>query len=201
MNKIVTVGREFGSGGRELGRRIAEEMKIAYYDQEIITEIAKRTSISEQYVQNIVEQHPVVSFPLHIGRSFYPVANPVMEQSLKIYQEQSRIIQEMAEMSDCLIVGRCADYILREKKPFRIFVYANMERKMKRCRDIAPEHEHLSDKELERHILDIDKKRSRYYSFYTNHPWGNRLNYDLCVNTTQMEIKEAARVISGLLLS
>lgn len=200
MNKIVTVGREFGSGGRELGRRIAEEMKIAYYDQEIITEIAKRTSISEQYVQNIVEQHPVVSFPLHIGRSFYPVANPVMEQNLKIYQEQSRIIQEIAEMSDCLIVGRCADYILREKNPFRIFVYADMESKMKRCRDIAPEHENLSDKELERHILDIDKKRSRYYSFYTSRPWGDRLNYDLCVNTTQMEIKETARAISGLFL-
>lgn len=75
MNKIITIGREFGSGGRELGRRLSEKLGIAYYDQEIITEIAKRTSLSEQYVQSIVEHKPVFSFPIHIGTSFYPTTN------------------------------------------------------------------------------------------------------------------------------
>ena len=74
MNRIITIGREFGSGGRELGRRLSEELGFAYYDQEIISEIAQRTAMSEQYVQSIVEHQPSFSFPIHIGRSFYPAA-------------------------------------------------------------------------------------------------------------------------------
>ena len=72
MNRIITIGREFGSGGRELGRRLAETLGFAYYDQEIVSEIARRTEMSEQYVQSIVEHQPSFSFPIHIGRSFYP---------------------------------------------------------------------------------------------------------------------------------
>ena len=125
VNKIITIGREFGSGGREIGRRLSENLGFAYYDQEIISEIAKRTSLSEKYVEAIVEQHSLFSFPIHIGRSFYPVADPALDQTLKIYQEQTRIILEMARKSDCVIVGRCADFILKEENPFRIFVYAD----------------------------------------------------------------------------
>lgn len=153
MNKIITIGREFGSGGRELGRRLAEELKFAYYDQEIISEISKRTSLSEQYVQAIVEHRPTFSFPIHISRSFYPTVDPIFTQSLSIYQEQARIIKEMASRSNCVIVGRCADYILNEDKPFRIFVYADMASKIKRCREKAAEDEHLTDKALKGKIV------------------------------------------------
>ena len=76
MNKIITVGREFGSGGREFGRRLSEELHFAYYDQEIIREISKRTSLSEQYIQSIVEHRPSFSFPIHIGQSFYSFIQP-----------------------------------------------------------------------------------------------------------------------------
>lgn len=106
MNRIITVGREFGSGGREFGRRLAEILGIAYYDQEIIMEIVNQTELSEQYVRNIVEQKPVVSFPIHAGRTFHMIGNPVVEQSQKIYQKQCKVIREMAEKSDCVIVGR-----------------------------------------------------------------------------------------------
>lgn len=75
MNRIITIGREFGSGGRELGRRLSEKLGFAYYDQEIISEIARRTEMSEQYVQSVVEHQPHFSFPIHIGRSFYPTAS------------------------------------------------------------------------------------------------------------------------------
>ena len=131
MNRIITIGREFGSGGRELGRRLSEKLGFAYYDQEIISEIARRTEMSEQYVQSVVEHQPHFSFPIHIGRSFYPTASPVFDLTMTIYQEQSRIIREMAMKSDCVIVGRCGDYILRDQEPFRIFVYADMESKIK----------------------------------------------------------------------
>lgn len=198
MNKIITIGREFGSGVREFGRRLSEQLGFAYYDQEIISEISKRTSLSEQYVQAIVEHSPSFSFPIHIGQSFYALGNPAFEQTMTVYQEQARIIKELAAESNCVIVGRCADHILKEYKPFRIFVYADMESKMKRCREKGPEEETLSDKELRQKISGIDKKRAKYYEFYTGHPWGDKLNFDLCLNTTQTVVKEMVPVIAKL---
>ena len=198
MNKIITIGREFGSGGREFGRRLSEEIGFAYYDQEIISEISKRTSLSEQYVHAIVEHQPSFSFPIHIGRSFYPEVNPAFDQTMTIYQEQAHIISEMADKSDCVIVGRCADYILKEYNPFRIFVYADVESKIKRCREKASEDEKLTDKELKQKITKVDKKRAKYYEFYTGHSWGNKLNFDICINTTQTVIKEIVPVIAKL---
>lgn len=199
MNKIITIGREFGSGGREFGRRLSEELGIAYYDQEIISEISRRTSLSEQYVQSIVEHRPVLPYPIHVGTSFYPAANPVFEQSMTVYQEQSRIILEMAQKSDCVIVGRCADYILKEYKPFRIFIYADMETKIRRCREKAPEGEKLTDKELKQQITAMDKRRAKYYEFYTGHRWGDKLNFDICINTSHTVIKEIVPVVAKLL--
>ena len=199
MNKIITVGREFGSGGRELGRRLSETLGIAYYDQEIISEIVKRTSLSKEYVQTIEEHRPVISFPIHIGRSFYPAIDPVFEQNMAVYQEQAKVIEEMAAKSDCVIVGRCADYVLREQNPFRLFVYADMESKMKRCRAKGPEDEKLTDRELKQKIQGIDKKRAKYYEFYTGNKWGDKLNFDLCINTTQTQLKEIVPAIAKLL--
>ena len=200
MNKIITVGREFGSGGREFGRRLAEALGFAYYDQEIISEISKRTSLSEQYIQSIVEHRPSFSFPIHIGQSFYPLSNPAFEQTMAIYQEQARIITEMALKSDCVIVGRCADYILKEYKPFRIFVYADIDSKIKRCREKGPEHENLTDRELKQKISGMDKKRAKYYELYTGHSWGDKLNFDLCINTSRTVIKEIVPAVAKLLV-
>lgn len=152
MNKIITIGREFGSGGRELGRRLAEELGIAYYDREIIAEIAKRTELSEQYVQQIVEHRPLNLMPITIGHSIYPVPHPLMEQNQEIYRQQAQILTEMSEKSDCVLVGRCADYILKDKNPLKIFVYADMASKIARCRLKAPENEHLSDHEMRKQI-------------------------------------------------
>ena len=138
MNKIITIGREFGSGGRELGRRLAEELGIAYYDREIIAEIAKRTELSEQYVQQIVEHRPLNLMPITIGHSICPVPHPLMEQNQEIYRQQAQILTEMSQKSDCVLVGRCAAYILKDKNPLKIFVYADMASKIARCRLKAP---------------------------------------------------------------
>ena len=143
MGKIITIGREFGSGGREVGKRLSDELGIAYYDNEIITEIAKRTELAEGYVQHVMENGPTALMPITIGRTFYMGADPVMEQNNAIYREQSLLVQELAEKSDCVIVGRSADYILRDKKPLRLFIYADMESRMERCRKRAPEQEHF----------------------------------------------------------
>ena len=93
MRRIITISREFGSGGRELGRRLSELLHIAYYDKEIVTEISKRTSLSEEYIRQITEQKPVMAFPISIGRSFYPIPDPLLDQNQTIYREQHKIIR------------------------------------------------------------------------------------------------------------
>lgn len=125
MNRVVTISREFGSGGREVGRRLAEAMGVAYYDQEV------------------------------------------------------------AEASDCVIVGRCADYVLRDLSPVRLFVYADMEHKIARCQEKGDDAEELTVSELRRKIASVDKRRARYYQFYTSQLWGRKEHYDLCINTSR----------------
>ena len=192
MNKIITIGREFGSGGRELGRRLARELGFDYYDKEILTEIARHTSLSEEYVQQVVENQPRQLFPITTGHSFLYVDTQPLQQASAVFQAQQEIIREMAERSSCVIVGRCADYILRDLKPFRIFVYADMQSRIDRCRSRAPEGEKMSDKEYRQQIVSMDKSRARYYDFYTDMKWGDKLNYELCVNTTNQDIPALA---------
>ena len=194
---VITLGREFGSGGRELGRRLADHLQIAYYDKEILSEIAKRTQLTEEYVHNVVEHHPYPLLPITIGHSLYPDMTFQIQQS--VYVEQSNIIKEMAAASDCIIVGRCADYILRDIKPFRIFVYADMESRISRCHQRAPEGEHLSDKEMRQMIQKVDKGRAKYYEFYTGEKWGDKSSYDLCINTSNVVIKELVPHLAAFL--
>ena len=204
MNRIITIGREFGSGGRELGKRLADLLGYAYYDKEIVEEIAKRTQLAESYVQQIVEQKNTLFFPINVGRTLHPAAHAtatdsMMKQYAVVYAEQANVLREMSEKSNCIIVGRCADYILRNSNPFRLFVYADIESRIERCRSKADESEALNDKQLRREILRIDKNRARYYEYYTGCVWGDRANYDLCINTSHVSVKEYAEMLSHMI--
>ena len=190
MARIITIGREFGSGGRELGRRLAEELQIEYYDREILTQIARHTSLAEEYIQNIVDRQPHNLMPITIGRSFAYVENYAFKQAQSVFQAQSEIIRDMADKSDCVIIGRCADYILRDVKPVRLFVYADMDSRIKRSLARQTQGEAFTEKQMLRQIRKMDKERARYYEFYTGLKWGDKSNYDLCINTTNTEIKQ-----------
>ncbi len=198
MNKIITIGREFGSGGREFGRRLAEELHYEYYDKEIITEIAKNTSLSEEYIQQIIERRPHHLYPITIGHTMNYANSYQIKQIQTIYQAQCDLLRKLAEKSNCVIVGRCADYILRDYRPFKIFVYATMESRIKRCEERATEDEKYDKQQLKRNILKIDRERARYYDFYTSQKWGDKANYDLCVNTTDTVIKEIIPIIAKI---
>lgn len=200
MNRIITIGREFGSGGREFGRRLAEELHFEYYDKEIITEIAKHTSLSEEYIQQVVECRPHPLYPITIGQSMAFLENYANRQIQSVYQAQCDILHELADKSNCVIVGRCADYILRENKPYRIFVYAELESRIRRCINRSTPQENLSEKEIKQRIVSMDKNRAKYYEFYTGNKWGDKSNYDLCLNTTDTEIKQSAAVVAKLFL-
>ena len=120
MRTIITIGREFGSGGRELGRRIAEELDIEYYDKEILSEIAKRTELSEQYVKQVVENTPHNLFPITVGHTLPYFENYSISNVQAVFREQTNVIKDLAEKSNCVIVGRCADYILEKEKPSKL---------------------------------------------------------------------------------
>ena len=197
MNKIITSSREFGSGGREIGRRLAEAMKIAYYDQEIVGALIKRTKKAEEYIRYMEKECPLPLFPITTARTFGLSTNYAVTENLNFYMQESKIIQEVADKTDCVIVGRCADYVLRDMNPIRLFIYADMEYKIARCKEKGDDVENLAVTELRKKILSVDKKRSRYYQFYTNQVWGNKEHYDLCINTSRYaQIKE---IISGLM--
>ena len=122
MNKIITISREFGSGGREIGRRLAEAMKIAYYDQEIVAALIKRTKKAEEYVHYMEKERPLPLLPITTARTFGLPTNYAVTENLNFYMQESKIIQEVAKKSDCVIVGRCADYVLRDMNPIRLFM-------------------------------------------------------------------------------
>ena len=197
MNKIITIGREFGSGGRELGNRIAENLGYAYYDEEIISAIAERSELAEDYVRQVVENRITAYYPITVASTFSAIpTDSLYGINNSIFAAQTEILESMAQKSDCVIVGRCADYILAKYHPFRIFVYADMETKIARCREKG---EGQSDKELEKYIRTVDKSRAQYYRFYTGQTLEDRLNHDLGVNTTNMEIKPIAEAIAAML--
>lgn len=188
MSKIITISREFGSGGRELGKRLAEAMGIAYYDYEIIKGIAEKSGLAIEYVNRVVEQHTTASYPIRIGRSFAVVNKSLPEMT--VFRAQSEVIRELAEKGDAVFVGRCADYILRDRTPFRILVYADLEARLLRCHEKAAPEERLSDVEMRKHILAVDRRRSKYYGQFTGQKWAVKENADLCINTSGATIKK-----------
>ncbi len=198
MNKVITIGRQFGSGGREFGRRLAEELGFEYYDKEIIVEIAKHTSLSEEYIKQVVECQPHSLYPITIGHSFTYLDDYALKQLQDILNAQNKIICELAEKSSCVIVGRCADFILKAINPYRIFVYADLPSRVKRCIERAPEEEKLDEKQLRKRIKSIDKNRAKYYNFYTGRIWGDKANYDLCINTTDTVIKDIVPAVAKM---
>lgn len=132
MNRIITVAREFGSGGRELGRRIAQELNIAYYDHEIVLELSRRTQMTEQYIRQIDEKADMSLLPITTANTFSMQFYPAQDIGLTVFKEQSRIIREMAEKSDCVIVGRCGDYILLAyREDFRRTIRLGTEKRRK----------------------------------------------------------------------
>lgn len=187
MNKIITVSREFGSGGRELGKRLSDNLGIPYYDSEIITELAKETGFSEEYIKNISERG-VYPTAFQFGKTFTTFGT-IQSNQTEILVKQQEILKKIAQKGDAIIVGRGADVILKDYKPMNIFVYASMESKMNRCRVKATDDEKLSDKELEKMINKVDKGRKNYYSIVSGTEWGAKENYNLLINTSDIEIK------------
>ena len=187
MNKIITISREFGSGGKEVAKRLADKLGYAYYDSEILRLLAKETNMSEEYIKNISERG-VYPYAFQFAKSF-AMYSAMQNNQTEILVKQAKILKEIAQKGDSIIVGRGADTILKDYNPMKIFVYASLESKINRCKQKAKEDEKLTDKELEKKIKNIDKNRKEFNSLISNTEWGNKKNYNLCINTSNIEIK------------
>ena len=172
MNRIITISREFGSGGREVGKRLSDVLGCAFYDEDIIAAVAKETGMHEDYVEDVSER-AVSYIASQFGHTFYN------QQQIDVLVAQQEIIRKLAQKGNCVIVGHgCAE------------ILADMDAKVKRCRLKGPEEENLTEKELIRKIKDVDKNRKRVHEMIGSTRWGQKENYDLCINTTSAEIKK-----------
>lgn len=186
--RIITISREFGSGGREFGKRLAEGLGIAYYDREIITAVAQKSGLAEAYIESVSERSVGSYYPITFAHTL-AYSPALMDPQLEVMGKQREIIRELAAKGDCVIVGRCADVILRDYSPLNIFVYADLSSKLARCRARASQDERLSDNELRRQIARVDKDRARFRSTITESRWGDKSAYHLCVNTSGWDLK------------
>ncbi len=194
--KLITISREFGSGGRELGKRLADLLGFDYYDREIITAIAEKHEMSEKFVENALENNWWQTVPLTFHHSFSMIS-PMQELQTTLLVEEKNIIESIAKAGkDCIIVGRNADVRLADCHPFRIFVCADMDAKIKRCMERQNEGEALTEKQAKRNIRNIDKTRARNTELVTGNKWGDPVHYDLVINTTGWNIKELTPAVA-----
>lgn len=193
--KIITISREFGSGGRELGKRLADALNIPCYDHEIIEMVAEKYGFDRNHVAHVSEKDIRVFYPTTIAHRLL-APQPVAQQSISITIVEHELIRELAQQGDCVIVGRCADVICREMNPFKLFVYTDKLSKLARCEERADKTEHFSEKEMVRKMKQIDRERAAYRSLFTEEDWGRKEHYHLCVNTSGKEIKALVPAIA-----
>ena len=194
--RIITISREFGSGGRELGKRLADHLGWDYYDSEIIAAVAENSGMDADYVESTLDNHGWQDFPVTFGGTIHSVAY-VQASRIQLLVEQKKIIERIAALGkDFVIIGRNADEILKAYHPFNVFVCADQEAKIARCMARAKENEHLTEKDLIRKMKEIDKSRARTRDFLSDSPWGHRESYHLTVNTSGWDLKALAPLLA-----
>ena len=191
MNKVITVSREFGSGGRELGVKLAEALGIPFYDKELISMAADDINIAEEafrkYDEHVIEDDPLDHKIHHSFSELYKV--PMSDQ---IFVAQSNVIRRLASHGPCVIVGRCADYALADyPETVSVFICADEADKIERIKELH----NVNDAKARDIMIKLDKKRSSYYNYYASKRWGDSRSYDLCINSSAVGIDGAVKII------
>ncbi len=194
---IITIARQYGSGGREIGEKVAKQLGIPIYDKELITDAATKGNLDEN-VTKLADESAANSllYTLAMGSNVLGTTMHFgykMPLNDKLFILQSEVIKEKAKDHSCVIIGRCADYVLRdEENVLRIFVYGDLDHRQQR---IAARHPELKSAQIIDVINKTDKRRSSYYNFYTGNKWGKYDNYDIAINSSTLGIEGAAELI------
>ena len=189
LNMIITIGRQYGSGGREIGEKLAKRMNVPYYDKELLTEAARESGLSEElFLQSDEKPTNSLLYALAMGNSY--ANRPPLNHT--IFMAQFETIKKIAQNGPCVIVGRCADYSLRHMKNMvSVFVHASMEYRMER----AINQYHVPEKQAKGVLARPDKQRASYYNFYTDQNWSDVRNYDLALDSSKIGVEGAVDVI------
>ena len=187
--RIITISREFGSGGRFIGEEVAKKLGIVYYDKNIIGQIAEKSGLSPEYIQENAELSPKKGLFAYAfsGRD---ITGKSVEDM--VYEAQRNIILELAEKEPCVIIGRNADYILKDRDDvLNVFIHGDMLEKIKRITGLY----NVKEKEAVKMMADTDKRRRTNYNFYTDQNWGKASNYTLCLNSSQLGYDRCEMII------
>jgi len=196
MKTVITIGRQFGSGGREIGEKLSKAYGINYYDRELLTRAAKESGFCEEILQNH-DERPTNSFLYNLVIDTYSFGYNSssfvdMPISQKVFLAQFDTIKKVAEEGPCVIVGRCADYALEGRdNVINLFIYADEDFKIRRVMDIYD----LDENKARDMIIKKDKQRQSYYNYYTNRKWGKADTYDLCINSSVLGIDGSVNLI------
>ena len=187
--RIITISREFGSGGRFIGEEVAKKLGIAYYDKNIINEIAEKSGLSPEYIQENAELSPKK------GLFAYAFAGrDITGKSVEdlVYEAQRKVILELAEKESCVIIGRNADYILNDRDDvLNVFIHGDTPEKIQRITRLY----NVEEQKAVKMMVDIDKRRMANYNFYTNQKWGKASNYTLCLNSSKLGYDRCEKII------
>lgn len=193
---VITIGREYGSGGREIGRLLAEKLGVKCYDKELLSLAANNSGLSEELFRTNDEK-PTNSFLYSLVMDTYSVGYSTssyidMPLNQKVFMAQHDTIKQLAESESCIIVGRCADYVLKdEPNCISVFIKASTEYKVERIMKLYD----YSESKAKDIIIKTNKKRANYYNFYTNKKWADSRSYDLCVDSSEIGVENAADLI------
>ena len=195
MNKIIAIGRELGSGGRTIGRTVASRLGIPYYDREIIDKTAEESGLAIDFVESNEQKITGdLLYKFGMGMS-YGYGNQIMPISNQIYRAQMKVIKELADKGPCVIVGRCADYILKDyENLMRVFIYSDINHRIER----AVRFYGMNEQNAKKTINKSDKERARHYNLFTDNTWGDRRNYDLMLDSGYLGLDKCADLICYL---
>lgn len=197
MNNIITISRQHGSGGREIGSIVAKKLGIPYYDNSLIQLAAEESGFSEEHFKNY-DKYANNSFLYSLVRGFqyHQSATGVWSLEDNIYSTQAKVIRNIAEKGPCVIIGRCADYILSDTPNLvKIFIYGDLAVRAKR----VAETENVSESEAIELIKSTDKRRQNYYNYHADIKWGVAQNYNLCIDSSFCGIEKSAKIICDFL--
>lgn len=190
MNKVITISRQYGSGGRELGKKLAEKLGIPYYDKELINMIAKKENISVSFLETYDEAEPDLNN--YTARDIAP--DYQLDMAKRIFASYGRVLRDLAAQGPCVIVGRCADVLVADA--VRVFVYADFDARVRRIRSLRSK-EQMSEDRAVREIKRMDVSREKYHKFYTGKDWGKMEDYDLCLNTAKIGVDGAVNAAAA----
>ena len=194
MRKLVTISREYGSGGRQIGRMVAEMLNVPFYDKEIIDMAVEQSGLSREIIETAeLRAKNSLSYSLAsamtLGDGF--TAGPISINE-RLFQAQSNVIREIGETNEGVIIGRCADYVLRDLYGVtNVFIYGEVEDRIERCVN-SYGHDPAKVKQI---VKDFDKGRANYYNYHTSHKWGDFNNYNLAINSSYIDGEKAAELI------